>query len=650
MAKYDISKFRNVGIIGDQGEGKTSIAEAILFNAGVTDRIGRTDMGNSVMDYEPEEIKRKISITSSISHYEWNKHKIDIIDTPGDLNFLYESKSSLYILEGAIFNTSAASPIRVQGERAWGFANDFEVSMIVFINKMDKERADFLKTVENLKTTLNANIIPIQLPIGSESSFIGVIDIINMKAFRYNDDLSGKYVEEEVPKEVEGEILKLRENLIDNICEANDELLEKYLDTGEISIEEIYKGLRNGVIERRLYPAMCGSAVKNIGISQLMDAVNMFLPSIMEGKAIKGINPTTNEPEERIGEDAPFSAYVFKTIVDPFAGKLTVFKVYSGILDSDSNVYNSTKVTRERIGQILKLDGKKQKPVDSAVAGSIAVVAKLKETSTGDTLCEENNPIIFEKCSIPQPLISFAITPKSKGDEEKVTASLAKLREEDQTLSIQRDPQTIVFLLLGMGQIHLEVTVEKLKSKFGVEVELKTPKVPYKETIKSTTKIQGKYKKQSGGRGQYGDTWLELEPLPRGEGFEFVDKIVGGAIPKQYIPAVEKGIVEAMNEGVLAGYPIVDVKVTLYDGSYHVVDSSDLAFKIAASMGFKKGVLQCNPVLLEPIMNMEIIVPEDNMGDVIGDINSRRGRILGIESKSNNQLIKAQVPMPEVLK
>ena len=650
MGKHDLSKLRSVGIIGDQGEGKTSLAEAILFNAGITDRLGRTETGNTVMDYEPEEIKRRISINSSIGYYEWNNHRIDIIDTPGDLNFLFETKSSLYVLEGAIFNTSAASPIRVQGERAWELANGFGVSMLVFINKMDKERADFLKTIENLKGVLNANIIPVQLPIGAESAFSGVIDLIKMKAFRYTNDLSGKYVEEEVPKELEEEALKLRESLIENVCESDDELLEKYLESGEISTEEIYKGLRKGVIERRLYPALCGSALKNIGIHQLMDAINLFLPSIIEGRAIKGINPATNEPEERKGEDAPFSAYVFKTISDPFTGKLTVFKVYSGVLNADSVIYNSVKLTKERIGQIFKLEGKKQKPVDSAVAGSIAVVTKLKETLTGDTLCEEGKPIVFEKCTPSPPLISFAITPKSKGDEEKVMGALNRLMEEDQTISVQRDPQTKDLLLSGMGQTHIEVTVEKLKSKFGVEVELKTPKVPYKETIKSSTKVQGKYKKQSGGRGQYGDTWLEIEPLPRGKGFEFVDKIVGGVIPKQYIPAVEKGIIEAMNEGVLAGYPIVDVKVTLFDGSHHVVDSSDLAFKIAASLGFKKGVQQCNPVLLEPIMNLEVIVPEENMGDVIGDINSRRGRILGIEAKGNNQVIKAQVPMAEVLR
>ncbi|MHB8110238.1 MAG: elongation factor G, partial [Syntrophorhabdaceae bacterium] len=484
-----------------------------------------------------------------------------------------------------------------------------------------------------------------------EEDFKGVVDLLTMKAYVFKGDISGAFDIVEIPA---GELElanKYREKLVETAVEMDDEVMERYLNGDEISPEEIEKCLKTGISGNKIAPIFCGSAIMNIGINTLLDGIVKLFPAPTFKKDVEGINPKNGE--KMIRESAanqPFSALVFKTITDPFAGKLTMFRVYSGEVHPDMSVLNVTKDEKERIGQIFQLIGKKQKPAGSASAGDIAVVAKLKEVGTGDTLCDEKFPIKYEGVSVPNPVISFSLHPKAKGDEDKLNTSLARLIEEDQTIKYSRDEQTKEFLLSGMGQVHIEVIVERMKRKFGVEVELKDPKVPYKETIKGTCKVQGRYKKQSGGKGQYGDTWLEMSPQPRGEGFEFVDKIVGGAIPRQYIPAVEKGIVEAMNQGILAGYPVIDFKISLYDGSYHDVDSSEMAFKIAASMGFKKGLEMCKPILLEPIMKMEVIVPDENMGDIMGDMNSRRGKIIGVETKGSNQVVKAAVPMAEVLR
>ncbi len=650
VRRYETKELRNIALIAHGGAGKTTLAEAILFDAGVTDRLGKVDEGASVMDYEPEEIKRHITITSSFHNAEWNGHKINLVDTPGDANFIADTKNSLQIVEGAILIIDATSGVQVQTEKVWQYAQELGIASVIFVNKMDRERAEFFGILEEIKRDLGTNPVAVQLPIGSEASFKGVIDLLRMKVLNYEDGIKERYREADIPEDLKDKAETFRANMIESIAEVDDQLLEKYLEEG-LTFDEILGGFKKGVKEGELVPVLCGSALKNIGVEPLLDLIVKLLPSPLEKGEWKGINSKTQREEERNPfETEPFSAFVFKTIADPYAGKLNLFRVCSGILNSDSMVHNSSRGIKERIGQIFEPQGKTQRAINPAVAGDIVAVAKLKETTTGDTLSDEKNPIVFKGISLPNPVISFAVEPKSKGDEDKMTSSLARFQEEDPTLRVYRDEETKEMILSGMGQVHLEVVVEKLKRKFGVEVELKTPRVPYKETITSQVKVQGKYKKQSGGRGQYGDTWLEMEPLPRGQGFEFVNKIVGGVIPKQYISSVEKGVLEAVEKGVLAGFPVIDVKVSLVDGSYHIVDSSDIAFKIAASMGFREGVLKANPVLLEPIMSLEVISPDESLGDVIGDLNSKRGRVSGVEPKTGYQVIRAQVPLAEILR
>lgn len=651
MGKYDTSKLRNLGIVAHGGAGKTSLTEAILFNTGMVDRLGRVDDGSSSMDFEPEEIKRKITISSSLNHCEWQGYSLHIVDTPGYTNFLHDTRSCLRVLGGAVLIVSAISGVKAQTQKIWQWANEFEVPRIAFVNKMDRERADFLKAVDDMEKALASRAVVVTMPIGAEEDFRGLIDLVTMKACLYGDDFSGDCTEEEIPADLLPEAQRLRGLLMEAAAEADDVLMEKYLETENLTNDEILQGLREGTLTGVFTPVVAGSALTNIGVRQLLDYITLCLPSPRDKGTQVGTNPKTGEMEERRPEeDGPFSAMVFKTISDPYTGKLTLFRVYSGILKSDSIVFNPNRDAAERIGQIFQLEGKKQKPIPEAVAGDIVAVPKLKATVTGDTLCDGAHPIIFESPLPLKPVISFALQAKSKADEDKIGTALHRIMEEDPTIQLQRDEDTRELVLSGMGQVHLEVAVEKLKRKYGVEVELKEPKVPYRETIRGRAKVQGKYKKQSGGRGQFGDTWIEVEPLKRGEGFEFVDKIVGGVIPRQYIPAVEKGIVEAMQHGPLGGFPLVDLKTTLYDGSHHSVDSSEMAFKIAGSMGLKKAMEQCSPVLLEPIVDMEITVPDDCIGDVIGDMNSRRGKVLGVEPKANSQVIKAQVPMAEVLK
>ena len=652
MKKYEPDAIRNVGIFSHGGEGKTSIVEAMLFLAGENTRLGRVDDGTSLMDYEPEEIDKKATIASSLAVFEWGKSKINLLDTPGDDNFISDAKLCMRIVDGAIVVVSAVSGVKVQTERVWEYANEFNVPVAVFINKLDRERADFGRTMEDLqKSFSDKTILAVQIPMGKEENFKGVVDLLSMKAYEYKNDGSGGSNTIDIPADCLEEAKKYREKLVETAIEMDDEITERYLNGEDVTDEEVEKCLRTGVWAGKLVPVMCGSAVLNIGINALLDNVAKYFPPPTYKTEVQGINVKTGEPMTReMSATQPFSAFIFKTFTDPFAGKLTLFRVYSGEIHPDMTVLDVNKDEKERIGQIFCLVGKKQKPAGFASAGDIAVVAKLKEAGTGDTLCEEKAPIKYESVKLSAPVISFSLQPKAKGDEDKLNTSLARLIEEDQTIKYSRDDQTKEFLLSGMGQVHIEVIVAKMKRKFGVEVELREPKVPYKETIKGTTKVQGKYKKQSGGKGQYGDTWLEMSPLPKGSGFEFEDKVVGGSIPRQYIPAVEKGIVEAMPHGILAGYPVTDFKVALYDGSYHDVDSSEMAFKIAASMGFKKGLEMCKPVLLEPIMKIEVVVPDEYMGDIMGDMNSRRGKIIGVEAKGNNQVVKASVPMAEVLK
>jgi len=652
MKKYETETIRNVGLFSHGGEGKTTVVETMLFLAGENTRLGRVDDGTSLMDYEPEEVERKASISASLACFEWNKHKINLIDTPGDDNFIYDAKLCMRVVDAAVVLVSAVSGVRVQTERVWEYANEFAIPVFLFINKMDRERADFNRTLEDLrKSFVDKSIVPVQLPIGQEESFKGIIDLIAMKAYLYKDDLSGGFSVADIPAELADEAAKAREKLIESAVEMDDEIMERYLNGDEIKDDEIQACLKGGIWNRRIVPVLVGSAGKAMGIQPLLDHLVTYAPEpLYKGKA-EGIEPRTGKAVDRqMTAGEPFSAFVFKTITDPFAGKLTLFKVYSGELHPDSVVLDVKKDEKERIGQIFYLVGKKQKPAGFVSVGDIAAVAKLKEATTGDTLSDEKSPIQYPEVVLPPPLVSFSLYPKSKGDEDKLNTSRARLIEEDPSIRYSREEQTKEFIISGMGQIHIEVLISRMRRKFGVDVELREPKVPYKETIKGKTKVQGKYKKQSGGKGQYGDCWLELEPLPHGTGFEFVDKIVGGSIPRQYIPSVEKGIVEAMDHGILAGFPTTDFRATVYDGSYHDVDSSDMAFKIAASMGFKKGMEQSQPTLLEPIMKVEVLVPEEFVGDIMGDMNSKRGKIMGVEAKGKNQVVRAVVPMAEMLK
>lgn len=650
-AKEDLAKIRTVGIIGHGSAGKTSLAEAMLFDAGETTRLGKVDDGSSVMDFEPEEINRKTTHNASFNSFSWAKHWFNIIDTPGDFNFLGDTKTTLQGVDSALVIIDAIDGVKVQTEKVWEFADEFSLPRMIFINKMDRERANFNEVVKDIKENFGNNAVPVHIPIGAEDNYQGIIDVLHEKAYFFNADESGKFKEKSIPADMSNEVSDYREKLIEAIAESSDELLEKYLEGEELSGDELEEALRNGTINADIIPISCGSAAKNMGIQTLLNLMVSVLPSPVDRGPKVGEDPKTGDKIERNPDpDAPFSALVIKTISDPYTGRLSIFRIFSGMLREDSTFYNATHRTKERFGQILRIKGKEQQAIPEAKPGEIVAVAKLKETTTGDTLCNEKEHIVYTSTELMPTIVDFAVEPKSKGDEEKIFSSLARLQEEDLTLRIHRNDQTKEMIISGMGEIHIEAAIDKLKRKFGVEVNLKTPKVPYKETIKGKTRVQGKYKKQSGGRGQYGDCWIILEPLPRGQGFEFVDKIVGGVIPRQFIPAVEKGIVGAMEEGVLAGFPVVDVKVELVDGSYHSVDSSEMAFKIAGSMAFKKGQTDAKPTILEPIMSMEITVPDDYMGDIIGDLNARRGKVLGVDSKGKNQIIRANVPLSEVLR
>jgi elongation factor G len=650
MPVAELDKVRNVGILGQGGSGKTSLGEALLFAAGATQRLGRVQDGTSVFDHEPEEVKHFVSISTALHSLNWAKHSMTLVDTPGYTAFLADSINCMRAFDGAVFVLNPMVGLRVESERLWNGANEEGISRLLFVNKMDHEPANVEERLNGLLENLGIKGVYLQLPIGAEAEFKGVVDLLVMKAYLYDGD-SGKCAEAEIPADLKDAVAKMHLELMETVSETDDALLEKYLDGQEPSAEELKRALRNATLERKLFPVLFGSSTRLIGIDRLLNAIADYAPSPVDAGEKEGKNPLTGELEKRKPDpSAPFSAYVFKTISDPFAGKLSAMRVISGTLSPDGACYNPDKQSKEKIGHVFRLEGKRQEAVKEVSVGDLVAAAKLKDVATGDTLCDEKAPIQYDRPPHFAPVISFALEPKSKADEEKVPQGLHRMMEEDLTIEVHRDEQTRDFILSGMGQQHIEIIVEKLKRKYGADVVLKAPKVPYKETIRAKANAQGRLKKQTGGRGQFGDTWLRIEPLPHGAGFEFVDEIVGGAIPRNYIPAVEKGIREAMAGGYLAGYPMVDVRVTLYDGSYHDVDSSDMAFKIAASLGFKNAVEKAKPVLLEPIMNMDVTVPDECMGDVIGDLNSRRGKVLGMDSKGHSQVIKARVPMAEVLK
>jgi len=640
---------RNIALVAHGGAGKTSLAEVMLYNTGVTNRLGRTEDGNTVMDYEPEELKRLTSISSSFAQVPWKKQTISLIDTPGDQNFFTDTKLCMQAADAVLVVVDGVDGVKVQTEQAWDFAASDQQAAAIFINKLDRERADFRRILQDCQQSFaSPKPIIVQLPIGSEAGFKGVVDLVAMKAYTYDE--SGKATAIDIPAELQDEVDSEREALIENVAEADDALIEKYLEGEELTDVEIKETLKRGVIDRAFVPVLCGSATKNIGIDLLMDFILGCMPSPLERSAFKAINTADDSELEIISTaDAPFTGFVFKTVADPYAGRLSIFRVVSGTLGGDGNFYNANKQAKERFNQLLKVQGKEQKPATGAGPGSIVAVAKLKETTTGDTLCHDSQKVQFKLAEPLPTLITFALEAKSKGDEDKIYSSLMRLLEEDPGLKIDRNAETKEILLSGSGQVHIESAIEKVKRKFNVDVLLKTPKVPYRETFKKKVRVQGKHKKQTGGHGQFGDCWVSFEPLPRGKGFEFVDAIVGGAIPKTYIPAVEKGIIESSHKGVLAGFPCVDFKATLDDGSFHAVDSSEMAFKIAGSLAYRKAAQDAKPVLLEPVMKMQITTPDEFMGDIMGDLNGRRGRVLGMDSAGKYQLINAEVPMAEVL-
>jgi len=646
---HEVKQIRNTVILGHNNSGKTTFAEALLFTAGATKRFGKVDDGSSTMDFEPEEIKRKISISTAFHHLSWKKKEIYVSDTPGDDNFFNEARYAVQVADSIVLTVGAVLGVRPQTGKFIELVKEKKAPCLICITRMDRERANFLKAVEEIRSCSELNPVILYLPIGAEENFKGVVDIIGNRALLFRTDGSGKVDEGEVPEDLRDEVENLRESLMEYVAETDDDLIEKFLEEGELTDEELRRGLVQAVQKGQVSPVCVCASLNNLGTSVVLDAMADLLPSPDMRPPQLGTNPKTKEMEEREAKaDAPFSAQVFKTMADPFAGRLTIFRVFSGTLAGDS-FYNSTKETSERFGQLFVMEGKEQKPVDKAVPGMIVAVAKLKETTTGDTLCDESKPILYDQLVPLDTVISYAVAASGKGDEEKLFSSITRMLDEDQTLKLTREQQTHEVLISGVGQVHLEVIGEKLRRKFGVEMSLRLPKVPYRETIKGKARVQGKHKKQSGGRGQFGDCWIEMEPLQRGGGFEFVDKIVGGVIPQQYRPAVEKGIVEAMEKGVIAGYPFVDVRIYLVDGSYHTVDSSEMAFKVAGSLAFKKAVQDASPVLLEPIMEMTIRVKKDFVGDVMGDLNSRRGKVLGMDSTDKFEVISAHVPQKEIL-
>ncbi|MCI6693615.1 MAG: elongation factor G [Clostridium sp.] len=651
MKSYTIENLRNIGLIGHGGSGKTSLIEALLFHTGNTDRLGKVEEGTTVSDFDPEEKKRGISLSASIAPIEFNNTKINLVDIPGYFDFSGELIQGMRSVDVATIVVSGVSGVKVGTEKAWDYCNKIKLPRTFFINKLDRENSSYDRTLAQLKDKFGISVVPVQYPIGIEDEFKGVINVISKKA-RIHDPKTGEIKEIDVPAELLEKIDDCKRMIMEAVAETNEELLDKYFNEGELSDEEIYHGLIEGCATGDIAPVMCGSALKVIGMRCFLEDVVECFPSPKYSIPQKALNVKDNE-EVFIGldENKPFSALVFKTIADPFVGKISLFRVITGKLTNEITVVNSNKDKTEKLANIFFMRGKNQIPTKEVVAGDIAAVAKLQYTETGDTLCDINNKIIYDKMNFPKPNISMAVLPKSKGDEDKISASLQKLLEEDPTFTVSRDTENAETIISGVGETHLEVIASKLKNKFGAEVILRTPKVPYRETIKGIADVQGKHKKQSGGHGQYGDVKIKFEPRKDGEiDLEFVDNVVGGVVPRNFIPAVEKGLRECMDKGVLAGYPVVGLRATLHDGSYHPVDSSEMAFKMATSIAFKKGLEQAKPILLEPIMKVEICVPDEYMGDIIGDINKRRGRVLGMEQEGNLQKVNAEVPLAEMFK
>ncbi len=648
MKDYSPEQLRNVAIVGHGSSGKTSLTAAMLFEAGVTSRLTKVDKGNTITDYDPEEIERKISINSTPCFVEWKDHKINIIDTPGYSSFLWDTRAGLRAVDSALLVVCGVAGVEVGTEKVWEMLEELKLPRIIAINKLDRENSSFNRTVEQIQQFFGRQAIPVQIPIGEEKNFSGVVDLLQQKAYIFEKDESGQFKESEIPAELQAEVQKRYTQLVETVAESDEQLMEKYFEQGELSREELVQGLRKSVFQHQLFPIYAVSALANIGAQLVMDGLVDYLPSPLDKGKIKArIN--AQEGELDLSLEGPLAALVFKTLSDPYTGRITLMRIFAGKVSSDATVYNPNKETEEKLGGLFFLQGKEQVPAGQAKAGDIVATAKLKATLTGDTLCAKGTNIEFEPIKFPEPSISFAIEPKTRADEDKISQATHRITEEDPTIRIERDPETNQLLISGNGELHVRIVTEKLKKRYNVDVELKPPKIPYRETIKGRSDVQGKYKKQTGGRGQYGDVKIKMEPLPRGKDFEFEDKIFGGAIPKNYIPSIEKGIQEARKKGVLAGYPVVDFKVILYDGSYHEVDSSDIAFKIAASMAFKRAMKEARPTILEPIMNVEIYTPEAYMGDIMGALNSRRGKVQGMEQKGNMRILKAQVPMSEML-
>ncbi len=649
MALADPAKIRNIAVVGHRGAGKTSLVEALLFTSGAKNRLGAVMEGTTTMDHEEDEIKRQMTISTGLAHVDWAHHKINLVDTPGEASFINETLGTLSVVEGVLMSVNAVTKVEVQTERIWKRAVDMGISRVVAVNMMDRERAHFGEALEALRSRFGDAVVAVALPIGEEAGFTGVVDLITMKAYAYSG-ATGKGGEGPIPAELQEAADEAREILVDRVAEADDALLEKYLEGAELTSEEIADALKAAVAAGSVCPAMPVSATKNIGSDKLLDLLLAVPSPDTKGvrKALKGASGT-EETEVSLKASAPTSLFVFKTIYDQFSGRVNLVRLFSGKIATDTQLLNDRTNEKERTGNILLMQGKETKGMEEAGAGDIVALAKLKDSGTGDTLSDPGNVVRFSRYEFPPPAISFAITPKTRGDEEKVSNGLRRLGEEDPAMELRFDPQTKEMIISGTSQVHVEVILDKLKRRFGVEVDLHPPQVPYRETIRKKANAQGRHKKQTGGRGQFGDCWIEVEPLPRGEGYQFEDAIFGGSIPRNFIPAVEKGVIEAMEHGVVAGYPVVDIKVKLYDGSYHTVDSSELAFKLAGTLAWNKAMSEAMPVLLEPVMNVEVIAPEESMGDIMGDLSSRRGRPQGSESMGEMHVIRAQVPLAEML-
>jgi len=642
---------RNVGIIGHGDSGKTTFCEGALYLAKATNRFGTVEDGTTVSDYNADEIERKISISASLLYFNWNNCKVNIIDTPGYPDFTGEVKSAMCVVDTGVVFINAVSGIEVGTEIVWGYAEENKIPRIVVINKLDKENVSFEEVYAVAKERFGNKIMAVQFPVNEGPGFNSVIDLISMKLLKYKENLSGECEILDIPDSLKNRAEDMREKLVESVAESDDELIEKYLENDDLSEEEFTRGLKKCIVEQQIYPVFCCSAVSNISVKSIFGFIVKYCPSPFDMPHKVGIHPESGQQITRKSENGePISLFVFKTVSEPNVGEISFFKVISGVVKSGLELLNSNQGVTERIGQIYLMKGKERKETGYINHGDIGAVVKLKKTHSGDTLCSSKSPVKYKEVEFPRPVIRIAVEPKSKGDEEKISNGLALLHEEDPSFVSKYDPELKQTIVSGQGELHLDIIINRLKQKFGVDVNLAEPKIPYRETVKGTAEVQGKYKRQSGGRGQYGDVWLKIEPENRGDGFEFVNAIVGGVIPSKYIPSVEKGIVQAMQEGVIADYPVVDVKITLYDGSFHSVDSSDIAFKIAASMGFKKGFKEAKPFLLEPIYEIEVTIPEEFMGDVMGDISSRRGKIEGMEVKGTFQIIKAKVPLAELYK